>query len=143
MSYVTPQPQYQTAFPDSKQQNILRRVYERLTNLESVTNLQGFSDGRTSPAPPPSQLAVSVNAKVTGQAFARIVNPELLQSHGNPIVAPIYHWLRASPVANFSAQVTDFGVSSHTYWPIAELGSGTFHFELRSSFDKKTWNGPV
>lgn len=47
------------------------------------------------------------------------------------------------PYSNFSKQVTSFPISHQTYYPISELGTGTFHFELTSTFDGQTFNRPV
>ena len=121
----------------------MRRVHERLDNLEEVTNSQSISNGRTAPAPPTAALNVSVNPSVKGHAFIRVVNPEFLPSPSNPVAATIRHWIQASPNAAFNGNVTDFGVTHQTYIDTAELGSGTYYFRLRSTFDGKTFNNPV
>jgi hypothetical protein len=131
------------AFPDHAQQSFVRRIYERLNNLEAAANLQSFENGRKAPAPPKAILNVTVNPSAPGHAFIRIVNPEFQTSRGNPIAAPIRHWIRASPFPQFNKSVTDFGITHQTYIDTKELGSGTFHFEVRSSFDGKTFTGPV
>lgn len=148
MGYKTPQPDV-TAFADQAQQNILRRVYERLGALEEVTQSQSSgrqtagSSGRRSPAPPQAQLAVTTNPSVKGAAYVRITNPQFLGTKRNQVGSTPQHWVRASTSANFNQNITDFGVSPSTYLPVSELGSGTFYFEVRSSLDGKTFNNPV
>ena len=138
----TPQPSIQ-AFTDPKEQMWARHVYTRLDSLEEVTNLQSFSNGRKSPAPPQAGLVVTTNSKVPGVFNVRITNPEFLGQGRNPIAAPMRHQVRACPYSNFSKQVTSFPISHQTYYPISELGPGTFHFELTSTFDGQTFNRPV
>lgn len=130
-------------FSDPGQQNYARRVYERLDNLERATNQQSFNEGSKAPAPPTAGLSVTTNPNVPGHVFVRVTNPEFLTSKRNPIAAPIRHWLQASPSAGFNGDVTDFGISHQTYWDISELGSGSFHFQLQSTHDGKTFNTPV
>ena len=138
----TPQPNV-LAFQDVAQQNLVRRIYERLTNLETVTGSQSFGDGREAPAPPQAALDVTTNPNVKGMAFVRITNPEFLGTNQNRIAAPMRHWLQASPNQSFNTGVVDFPITHGTYLPVAELGSGTFYFRLRSTGDGKTFNDPV
>ena len=142
MAYKTPQPLV-TAFSDPGQQNVVRRIGERLDGIESAINLQSLSSGRKSPAPPQAALNVTSNPNVPGVFAVRITNPEFLGTNRNPVAAPIRHLLQASPNASFNSNVTKFPVSHQTYFPISELGKGTFHFELTSTFDGKTFNSPV
>jgi hypothetical protein len=142
MSYKTPQPSVE-AFKDADQQNIVRRIYERLDSVEKVTSLQSFSSGRKAPAPPQAALSVSVNSQVKGHAYVRITNPQYLGTNQNPIAAPIQHWIKASPSPSFNGGVVDFGITSQTYIDTSELGSGTFYFQLRSTTDGKTFNNPT
>lgn len=143
MGYKTPQPDLASSFPEPKQQASVRRITERLDNLETATNQQSFSNGQKAPAPPKVGLSVTTNPKVKGTASVRITLPQFLTSKNNPSGAPMLHWTQASPIANFGASVTNFPVGPHTYFPVLELGSGTFYFQTRSSFDGQTWNQPV
>ena len=142
MSYKTPQPLV-TAFSDPNQQNVVRRMGERLDGIEEAINLQSLSSGRKAPAPPQAQLNVTSNPNVPGHFFVRITNPEFLGTNRNRVTAPIRHLLQASPNVSFNANVTTFPVSHQTYFPVSELGKGTFHFQLTSTFDGKTFNAPV
>jgi hypothetical protein len=142
VAYKTPEPSV-TAFSDANQQNVVRRVYERLNAVEQATNLQSFSSGRKAPAPPQATLNVTTNPKVSGHAYIRITNPQFLGSNRNLIGAPLQHWVQASPSQQFNSNVTDFPVTSQTYIDTSELGSGTYYFQLRSTFDGKTFNDPV
>jgi len=140
MGYSPPHPTV-TAFKDPQQQNVARRIYERLDNLEAVTNLQSFSGGRKSPAPPASILNVTTTPGNKGFAYVRIAPAQTLGKGRNPIAAPIAHWVTASPNPQFNSKVTDFGVTNQTYIPTNELGSGTFYIKIRPTFDGKTF-GP-
>ena len=140
MSYVTPNPPIQS-LPEPHQ-TIIRRLLERVENLETVTNVQGFSSGRKAPAPPQAQLAVTSQAGSPGVAFVKITNPQYLTSGRNKMRAPIQHWLQASPFPNFSANVQDFGISNQTHWS-APVGSGKLYFRLYSTFDGVTFNNPI
>jgi hypothetical protein len=142
MSYTVPHPDV-AAFENPNERNVVRRLYERVANIETVTNLQSYTGGRKAPRPPLAKLGVSVNSGMPGHAYIRIVNPEFLGTNQNPIVAPIRHWLRASPNVQFNGNITDFGITHQTYFDISELGSGAFVFQLRSTFDGKTFNAPV
>ena len=114
---------------------------ERIENLETATNLQGFSGGRNAPAPPQAQLSVSPAG--AGLAAVQITNPEYLPgSSRNRMRAPIKHWLQASPYPNFRKSVIDFGISHQTHW-ILPLGSGTYYTKLYSTFDGVTFNNPI
>jgi hypothetical protein len=142
MAYKTPQPSL-TAFSDANQQNVIRRVYERLDTVEAATGLQSFSSGRKAPAPPQATLSVTTNPKVAGHAYIRITNPQFLGANRNLIGTPLQHWVQASPNPQFTANVTDFPVTPQTYMDTSELGSGTFYFQLRSTSDGQTFNDPV
>lgn len=143
MGYKAPQPDV-GAFSDQAQQNVVRRIYQRVSALENVTQSHSSSNGVRQSAPPAqAALNVNVSSSVKGHAFVRITNPEYLASNGNPAGSPITHWLRASPVADMSSTVTDFGVNPSTYYDISELGSGSFYFQLRSTTDGHTFNQPV
>lgn len=139
MPYKPPQPTL-LAFQDPKQKDLVRRLMERITNLESVTGTQSFSNGRKSPAP--AQAGLSVSTK-PGTAIVRITLPQLMNPKQNAIGAPLLHWTQASTSPDFSSGVTDFGVGPHTFLSTNELGSGTFYFQVRSSIDGQTWNDPV
>jgi hypothetical protein len=140
MAYKTPEPPLEV-FSDIGQQNVVRRIRERLDNLETVTQAQSAGPGRLAPAPPAAKLSVSVNQNVKGHAYIRVINPEFLIGKQNPTAAAIRHWLQASPMPQFNKGVTDFGISHQTYFDISELGSGTFYFRLRSTYDGQTFNG--
>ena len=60
-------------------------------------------------------------------------------------VTPIYHQIRAStsPAFNVNSNTQTFGGntgSTQTYWTITGLGSGTWYFQFRSSFDGVNFN---
>jgi len=140
MSYRTPEPTLE-AFADPAQQSYVRRVSERLDNLEQVTQAQSVgSAGRQAPAPPKAGFGVTTNAGVKGHAYVRITNPEFLGGKQNQAGSAIRHHLQASTNPQFNGTVTDFPVSHQTYYDISELGSGTFYFRMSSSYDGKTFN---
>lgn len=61
------------------------------------------------------------------------------------LVTPIYHQIRAStsPAFNVNSNTRTFGGDSgqvQTHWTITELGTGTWYFQFRSSFDGVNWN---
>jgi hypothetical protein len=142
MSYRTPEPPIE-AFQDVAQQILVRRLMERLKNLELVTqsHSQGPS-GRLAPAPPLAKLGVTVNTNIKGHVYVRILNPEFQGGRQNQAGSPIRHWLRASPSPQFKTGVVDFGISHQTYYDVSELGSGPCHFEVKSTFDGQTFNRP-
>lgn len=114
---------------------------ERLTNLETASNLQGFTEGRNAPAPPKASL--SVVAAGTGLAAIQITNPEYLPgSSKNRMRAPIKHWVKVSPYPDFSSQVQDFGVSHQTHWTVP-VAKGLLYVKLYSTFDGVTFNNPI
>jgi len=142
MAYKTPQPSVQ-AFQDADQQNVVKRIYERLDSIEEATSLQSFVSGRAAPAPPQAALTVSTNPTQPGHAYIRITNPQYLGTNKNRIATPIQHWLIASPSPGFNSGVIDFGKTSQTYIDTSELGSGIWYLQLRSTTDGKTFNNPV
>jgi hypothetical protein len=142
MAYKTPQPNV-LAFAHPAQQNVIRRIYERISNLEEATNLQSFSGGRKAQAPAQATLAVRVNPRVAGHAYIRITNPQYLGTNRNRITSPLLHEVVASTSPGFNQNVIQFGVTAQTYIDTSELGSGTFYIRLRSTLDGKTFNNPV
>jgi hypothetical protein len=140
MPYRTPQPPIES-FADPEQQSVVRRMTERLDNLETVTQAQSWdATGRLAPAPAKAALNVSTNSKVKGHVYVRITNPEFLGGKENQAGAPIRHQVQASPSKTFNSNITDFGVTHQTYFDISELGSGTYYFQHRSTYDGKTFN---
>lgn len=140
MTYKTPQPPVE-AFSDLAQQNLVRRVYERLDNLETVTQSQSFgASGRLAPAPAKAGFSVTTNSAVKGHAYVRVINPEFLTGKQNQARVAIRHHLRASQTPGFTQGIVDFPVSHQTYYDISELGSGTWYLQLRSTTDGQTFN---
>lgn len=143
MAYRTPQPPIQS-FPDKAQQAVVRRISERLDNLETVTQSQAAdSTGRIAPAPPQALLNASVNPSVKGHVYLRVLNPEFLGTKQNQAGSAIRHHLQACTTPGFKSGVVDFPVTHQTYFDISELGSGTFYFQHRSTYDGKTFNSFV
>jgi hypothetical protein len=142
MAYKPPQPDV-GAFSDHGQQNVVRRIYERLNLIEKATSLQSIVSGRAAPAPPQAVLSVTTNPKIAGHAFIRITNPQYLGTNKNRIATSIEHWLQASPTPSFNSGIIDFPKTSQTYIDTSELGSGVWYLQLRSTTDGKTFNNPV
>lgn len=133
-------------FENPAHRECIRQLTQRISDLESVNSQQGFGPkGRVAPLPDRPQLSVTSNAAMPGQFFVRITNPQFIQAAKpkNPIGAPIVHRLEASQDPNFASGITDFPISAQNYFTVSELGSGTWHFRVRSSYDGKSFSLPV
>src|SRR5579859_1198053 len=105
-------------------------ILDNLTSLSPGGNLLQPGGPQAGSSAPPA----GVSHKVEG------ANAQFSVSIANPPNAKtaIYHELSYSPLASFTKDVTTMPPTTNTTIQIPSPG-GTFHFRLRSSFDKKTW----
>jgi len=117
--------------------------------------------GQPNPAAPVPAQAVGTVSLLAGSYIVQLVNPgassaisqlQSQQQTGNatsltPLqpVTPIFHQIRAStsPAFNVNSNTQSFGGntgSTQTYWTITGLGSGTWFFQFRSSYDGINFN---
>ena len=143
---------------------VLQQVHAGATQTAAVigtTPTAAPTPGQRNPAAPvPAQA--SGNVSILGAAYiVEITNPgatspisqlQAAQAAGKataltPLqpVTPIYHQIRAStsPAFNVNSNTQTFGGntgSTQTHWTLTGLGSGTWYFQFRSSFDGINFN---
>jgi len=148
--------------PDMR--DVLSQIAQATEQQQAVTGTApqaNSNPGNPNPsAPVPAQATGSVS-KLSTNYVVQLVNPggtspisqlQAAQAAGKatpltPLepVTPIYHQIRAStsPAFNINSNTQTFGGDRgqvQTYWTIPGLGSGTWFFQFRSSFDGLNWN---
>ena len=144
-SYTRPQPNFQGASRGNKRELLQTLFYfqNQIADLQRKTQTSAQnSQNQNFVAGKPTQAGFQVGTSGSN-IVVRITNPEFNKARpGNRPRTLIYHKLEASPYANFSRQVTSFPVSSQTYYNISELGTGSLHLRLTSSYDGVNFNSP-
>ena len=146
---------------------ILRKVSPQLatfhSDLDSIVDDLYSKIGSSEPkfvdsVQPLAQITPSpatFNVSAVGGVFAvQIVNPQNIQpasaalasakvtKGSNASLTPVLHNLQSAKSTNFDSAsgLTDYGVSTQTYWALP-LGSGlALYFRIRSSLDGQNWN---
>lgn len=140
-------------------------LLELLTQISQTTAQQQSATGTTPVSGPAStqQATAPVPAQATGYVSLvgtvysiQLVNPGGVSpisqiqaaAQGKTVQQPtttIFHQLRAStsPAFNVNSNTQTFGGntgSTQTLWTLNNLGSGTWYFQFRSSYDGVNWN---
>jgi hypothetical protein len=143
---------------------VLQAMAQTTTQQQAATGTTPIASptpGQPNPAAPvPAQATGSVSL-LSGNYIVQLVNPgasspistlQAQEAKGNfspltPLqpVQTIYHQIRAStsPAFNVNSNTQVFGGntgSAQVYWTITGLGSGTWYFQFRSSFDGINFN---
>ena len=117
----------------------IHRAIEQLYAQTGAAPLNKI-DTRVAPftAPPSgSQLAVTgANGSFTISITAP---PNASAAPRNATNAAVYHEVSSSPVANFSAGVTTYPVSTHSSYVLPNPGA-TLYWRLRSSYNQQNWS---
>jgi hypothetical protein len=139
----------------------MMQVSQQQQTVTGTAPQSGANPGNVNPsAPVPGQASGSVSQLGTSYVV-ELVNPggtspisqlQAAQRAGKSTsltslepVTPIYHQIRAStsPAFNVNSNTRTFGGDSgqvQTHWTITELGSGTWYFQFRSTYDGINWN---
>lgn len=147
---------------------VLQQIAQVNTQQQAVTGTtpqSGATPGQPNPAapvPPQATGTVSLLTQNSQKTYiVQLVNPggkspisqlQAQQAAGSanaltPLqpVTVIFHQIRAStsPAFNVNSNTQTFGGntgSAQVYWPLNGLGSGTWYFQFRSSYDGVNWN---
>ena len=143
---------------------VLEQVHVAATQVQVVTGTTPVPQPPTGVRNPSAQVPAQASGVVSllGASYVvQITNPagvnaisslQAAQAAGKatastPLqpVTPIYHQIRAStsPAFNVNSNTQTFGGntgSTQTYWTITGLGSGTWYFQFRSTYDGINFN---
>ena len=144
--------------------DVLTQIKAGATQQEAVTGttpVSGQIAGQPNPAAPIPAQATGAVSILGGAYVVQLTNPgatnaisalQAAQAAGKatsltPLqpATPIFHQIRAStsPAFNVNSNTKTFGGntgSTQTYWTITGLGTGTWYFQFRSSFDGVNFN---